>query len=211
MKKICFSGGSSEIVEKKSRFIADVFAVKNETDVYANIDLVKKKYYDARHHCYGFVLSSGTQKCSDDGEPSQTAGRPILDVINGEGIVDVLVVVTRYFGGTLLGTGGLVRAYSSAAKSGIESSTILEVHAGIKCELVMDYAFYNSFIGYVNANDIKVVDSSFLETVSMTIIIPYEKLETVEDKITTLSLGRIELTNKKPISYVLLDGNTIEC
>ena len=139
--KIAYKGGQGEIEEKKSRFIATVEPVETEEEAIAFIEKMKKKYWDARHNCSAYVLGDNNQiqRGSDDGEPSQTAGRPMLDVIVGEGIHNVVVVVTRYFGGTLLGTGGLVRAYSSATKEGLNNSVIVTKNLGSKYEIDTDY------------------------------------------------------------------------
>jgi len=112
MSKSVFAAGCGEIEEKKSRFIAHVEPVTSEEEATAFITAMKKQYFDARHNCYAFVIGDNSEltRCSDDGEPSGTAGRPMLEVLTGEGITNVVCVVTRYFGGTLLGTGGLVRA-----------------------------------------------------------------------------------------------------
>ena len=130
--RIVYTGGSGEIVEKKSRFIADIRPVSTEEEALAFIEEIRKKYWDARHHCYAYILGERGQysRCSDDGEPSQTAGRPMLDVLAGEELTDVCAVVTRYFGGTLLGTGGLVRAYSGAVKEGISHCVLMEKSMG---------------------------------------------------------------------------------
>ena len=119
--------GESEIVEKKSRFLAEVSHIDTEEEALEFIEKIRKKHYNATHHCYAYVLGERfeLQRFSDDGEPGGTAGKPMLDVLTGEGIHDTVVVVTRYFGGTLLGTGGLVRAYSGAAKEGLLASTII--------------------------------------------------------------------------------------
>ena len=116
--KTVYEGGEGEITEKKSRFIATVCPVHSEEEALAFIEKMKKKYWDARHNCYAYILGEN-QSCmrsSDDGEPQGTAGHPMLDVLTGEKLYDVAVVVTRYFGGVLLGTGGLVRAYSKAVQ-----------------------------------------------------------------------------------------------
>lgn len=114
-------GGIGEIVEKKSRFIGQVEPVTTEEEAYAFIEKIKKKHYDARHNCFAFSIGdkNPTLRFSDDGEPQGTAGKPILEVINGSGIHNICIVVTRYFGGTLLGTGGLVRAYTDASKEAL--------------------------------------------------------------------------------------------
>ena len=121
--KIVYEGGSGEIEEKKSRFIATVRPVGSEEEVTAFLAEMKKKYWDARHNCFAYVIGEKNElvRCSDDGEPSGTAGRPMLDVLLKEELHNVAVVVTRYFGGTLLGTGGLVRAYQQAVKEGLSN------------------------------------------------------------------------------------------
>lgn len=121
---ITVSGESSaEYTEKRSRFIATVRPCTTEEEATAFIEEMRSQYWDARHNVFAFVLKDGRQRFSDDGEPHGTAGKPVLDVISGSGVTDVAVVVTRYFGGVLLGTGGLVRAYSKAAKDGIDAAT----------------------------------------------------------------------------------------
>ena len=119
-------GGTSEVVVKKSRFLGITFPVETPEEAAEKIAGIRKKYYDARHNCYAYRLV-GAEKFSDDGEPSQTAGKPMLDVLSGAGLVGALVVVTRYFGGTLLGTGGLVRAYTEAAQEAVKNSGITEI------------------------------------------------------------------------------------
>ena len=132
--RVVYEGGEGEIVEKKSRFIATVRPIETEEEAVAFINEMKKKYWDARHNCSAFVIGSRQEvtRCSDDGEPAQTAGRPMLDVLLREGITNVAVVVTRYFGGVLLGTGGLVRAYQSATQAGLAASKIIEKRQGKK-------------------------------------------------------------------------------
>lgn len=122
-----YIGNDAEIVEKKSRFIATVQPVHSEEEALAFIEKLKKQYWNATHNCFAYVIGERfqTQRCSDDGEPQGTAGKPMLDVLLGEEIHDVVVVVTRYFGGTLLGTGGLVRAYSKAVQEGLAASKII--------------------------------------------------------------------------------------
>lgn len=134
--KTVYAGGEGEIVEKKSRFIATVRPVSSEEEAVAFINEMKKKYWDARHNCSAFVIGDRQEisRCSDDGEPAQTAGRPILDVLLKEEIHNVCVVVTRYFGGTLLGTGGLVRAYQKATQTGLENSVIIDKQIGRKTD-----------------------------------------------------------------------------
>ena len=138
--RILYEGGEGEVVEKKSRFIASTKPVSSEEEAMAFVEEIRKKYWDARHHCYAYVIGNRGQlcRCSDDGEPAQTAGRPMLDVLLGEEIRNVCVVVTRYFGGTLLGTGGLVRAYSAAVKEGLKESVTVKKQLGRKIKMVTD-------------------------------------------------------------------------
>ena len=119
--KTIIESGSGEYIEKKSRFIGELVPVSSEEEAFAYLDAVRKKHYNASHHCFAYVLGekNQTERASDDGEPSGTAGRPILHVLEGEEICNALIVVTRYFGGTLLGTGGLTRAYTAAAKAAV--------------------------------------------------------------------------------------------
>ena len=135
-----YEGGQGEIVEKKSRFIATVLPIETEEEALEFIAKMKKKYWDARHNCYAYVTGDKgqIQRFSDDGEPQGTAGKPMLDILNSYGLTDCLLVVTRYFGGTLLGTGGLVRAYTDATRAGIENSDIVEKIPGRRVDIAMD-------------------------------------------------------------------------
>ena len=139
--RVLLEGGEGEIIEKKSRFIATVRKVESEEEAVRFIEEMKKKYWDARHNCSAFVIGSRGEltRCSDDGEPSGTAGRPMLEVLLGEGVRNIAVVVTRYFGGVLLGTGGLVRAYTQAVKAGLENSVIGSMVHGYEIMLHTDY------------------------------------------------------------------------
>ena len=136
-----YRGGTGEIVEKKSRFIATVRLVESEEEALSCLEALRKKYWDARHNCFVYIIGENqeTVRCSDDGEPSGTAGRPMLDVVQGAGLRNVLVVVTRYFGGTLLGTGGLVRAYSQAVQEGLANSVLIDEICGVRLLIETDY------------------------------------------------------------------------
>lgn len=139
--KIVYKGGEGEIVEKKSRFIAYVKPVDTEEEANDFIESIKKKNWDARHNCSAVVIGENNEfsRCSDDGEPASTAGKPMLEVLINEGIHNAAVVVTRYFGGVLLGTGGLVRAYQGAVKEGLAASVIVEKQKGAKYKITTDY------------------------------------------------------------------------
>ena len=138
---IVSKGGEGEITEKKSRFIAHVLPVESEEEALLQIENIKKKYWDARHNCFAFIMGKNNeiQRFSDDGEPQGTAGKPILEVLMGENLRNTLIVVTRYFGGTLLGTGGLVRAYGLSSKEGLKNSVIKEVCPGVNFSVTTDY------------------------------------------------------------------------
>ncbi|MCR5638171.1 MAG: IMPACT family protein [Lachnospiraceae bacterium] len=139
---------TGEIVEKKSCFIANAVHVENEAEAEEFIAKMRKKYYDARHNCYAYVLGNGADsifKVSDDGEPSRTAGMPMLEVIKGRNITNVVMVVTRYFGGTLLGTGGLIRAYSAAAQEALDSAEITRCIEGIYADVNIPYSLKSKF------------------------------------------------------------------
>lgn len=133
--------GQGEIVEKKSRFIAHVLPIQSEEEALAHIERIKKQYWDARHNCFAFIIGRNNeiQRFSDDGEPQGTAGKPILEVLTNGNIHNTLIIVTRYFGGTLLGTGGLVRAYGQSAKAGLENAFVMRVCEGVRFELICDY------------------------------------------------------------------------
>ena len=172
MKRV-HKDGSAQITEKKSRFIGDVYNIENEEDALYYINETKKKYWDARHHCYAYIIGNNNEikRFSDDGEPSGTAGKPILDVLDKSGIANCLIIVTRYFGGTLLGTGGLIRAYSEAAKSGIEASGIMEVKKGIKAQIDADYNSFGKIQYMCMERNIIIMGTEYSENVHINMII----------------------------------------
>ena len=139
--KTIYMGGTGEIVEKKSRFIATVRLTETEEEALTFIEAVRKKYWNATHNCYAYVIGERKElvRASDDGEPQGTAGHPMLDVLQGEDLYNVTVVVTRYFGGTLLGTGGLVRAYGAAVKEGLKNSGVVTMRYGTRLQVTADY------------------------------------------------------------------------
>lgn len=164
--------GIGEIIEKKSRFIGHVRAVETEEEALAMIEQIRKKHYDARHNCFAYSIGTGPQpllRFSDDGEPQGTAGKPILEVIQGSEIKNICIVVTRYFGGTLLGTGGLVRAYTEAAKAGIEAAEIGKRRLMIEAEIPMEYADLGKLQYLVANTDAEIVDTVYEEKVVLKI------------------------------------------
>lgn len=183
-------GGQGLYEEKKSRFIAQVYAVSNEEEASAYIEAARKKYWDARHNCYAFVIGKNGEisRCSDDGEPSGTAGKPILEVISGMGVYNCLIIVTRYFGGTLLGTGGLVRAYTKSSKDALENSTMARIIEGEQYVVVSDYSFVTKIQRI--AEDISgiITNTEYAENVTFTIQI--EKNNELERRITEGTNGK---------------------
>lgn len=198
--KTVYEGGEAEIIEKKSRFIATVKSVKSEEEAIAFIESLKKKYWNATHNCSAYVIGEHfhIQRCSDDGEPSGTAGKPMLDVLLGEEIHDVAVVVTRYFGGTLLGTGGLVRAYSGATKEGLAASTIITKMHGSKLSVQTDYTGLGKIQYILGQRGLKILDSVYTDKVELMVLLPEESVNPVMAEIT-------EGTNGQAVMEILED------
>lgn len=163
-------GGQGEIVEKKSRFIGYTASVETEEAAVGFIEGIKKKHYDARHNCFAYSVGLGSQpvlRFSDDGEPQGTAGKPILEVIQGSGIRNICIVVTRYFGGTLLGTGGLVRAYTDAARAGLEASVIHRKRQLMEAELTIEYGDLGRLQYLMEHADGTIIDTVYTDKVTL--------------------------------------------
>lgn len=186
---------SDDFVEKKSRFIGYVKPVKTSGEALEFINKIKSKHWDATHNVYAYVLKENNiQRYSDDGEPSGTAGVPVLDVILKNGLVDVCVVVTRYFGGILLGAGGLVRAYSHGSKIALESGNIITMAQCKILSVKVDYSFYermNILLSEFNAN---IEETLFEESVKMTFSLKEDKVTLLSEKLTEQSNGKYVLT-----------------
>lgn len=210
--KFVYQGGEDEIVIKKSRFIGQVFPVETEEETQRIIEETKKKYWDARHNCYAYILGEFGEitRCTDDGEPSGTAGRPILEVLQGEGIHNVLLVVTRYFGGTLLGTGGLVRAYSQAAQAALKASRILKKIRGHKLRVHTDYNGIGK-LQYITAQaDVPVIATQYAENVVMTLAVPLEKSDSLVKQITEATAGQAVIEGMEDvIAYAVADHEVL--
>lgn len=210
---IILKNGTGEIEEKKSRFIAHIFSVENEDEAEQYINAVRKKYWDARHNCYAYIIkgegATPTARCSDDGEPSQTAGKPMLDVLMGEELIDVCAVVTRYFGGTLLGTGGLVRAYSGAVKEGLANAQILEKKQGVRMEVTTDYNGVGK-IQYLAAQEgIDILDSQYTDKVVFIFLVPGEQEESFRSKLVESTNGRAVIRTDGEVYYGKCGGKLI--
>lgn len=172
--KIVYKNGTDEIVEKKSRFIAHVYNVDSEEKAADIINGIKKKYWDARHNCYAYIIGDNNeiQKFSDDGEPQGTAGKPIMDIIAASQVHNCLIVVTRYFGGTLLGTGGLIRAYQEASKKGLDKSEIIDAIEGVSAYIDTDYNNMGKIRYICEEERVTIEDVQYTEKVHMKLLIP---------------------------------------
>lgn len=184
-------GGVGEIREKKSRFIATLRPVTTEEEATAFINETKKKYWDAKHNCSAFVIGRNSEltRCSDDGEPAGTAGRPMLEVLTGAGLTDVCVVVTRYFGGVLLGTGGLIRAYQAAVKEGLANAKIVKRMPGTVYSVQADYSNAGRLQNLFGREEVIVSDSSYGADVIFTIVLLPETEEATLKKIADATDG----------------------
>ena len=172
----------AEIVEKKSKFIANIFHIESREEAEQIISNIKKEYYDARHNCfaYSFYDEKSMQiytRSSDDGEPSGTAGVPILSVVNGNNLVNVLIIVTRYFGGILLGTGGLVRAYKEVAEKVIINSKMYKIVEGYEVKTQIDYNNWDKFNYYCKNKKINIIKTKYFEKIECIFEIPKENFE----------------------------------
>ena len=183
--KTISKNSTAEIIEKKSRFIANAFYVETIEEADNYIKEIKKKYHDARHNCVAYAIETGDGglaiKFNYDGEPSGTAGSPMLKVILEKGLSNVLVIVTRYFGGTLLGTGGLVRAYTEATINALEANTYVNKAIGNEMRIEIEYAELEKVKYYLNKQNIKITDIKYINNIEITIDIPKEKVNEFTD------------------------------
>ena len=206
--KIVYQGGEDEVVEKKSRFIATVASAETEEQALAIIEAMRKKYWDARHNCFAYVIGDRNElaRCSDDGEPQGTAGKPMLDVLLGEEIHNAVVVVTRYFGGILLGTGGLVRAYSRAVKAGLASSVIITRIQGIKLEIAADYTGLGKIQYILGQRGIPILHSEYTDTVRLEVLLSDKSKAQSMEAITEKTNGQAVLSEKERCRFAEIDG-----
>jgi len=194
---------AGEITEKKSRFIASLRPVYTEQEATAFIEEIKKKYWDASHNCSAFVIGIKGEltRCSDDGEPSQTAGKPMLDVLLKEEIRNVCVVVTRYFGGTLLGTGGLVRAYQQAVKEVLYQAEIITLQYGIRLKITTDYNGIGKIQYILGLKEYMVEESSYTDMVSLKIMVPFSEADCLKKDLTEATSGQAKIEEIDRIYY----------
>lgn len=206
-----YKGGQGEITEKKSRFIATVRPVESEEEAVSFINETKKKYWDARHNCSAFVIGKRQEltRCSDDGEPAGTAGRPMLDVLLKENIHNAAVVVTRYFGGVLLGTGGLVRAYQQATKVGLSASEIIEKKDGAVLFIRTDYTGIGRLQYLFAQEKLTVMDTAYEADVLVKAVIPENDKKRIEKTIIEQTNGTAKLEWGDEVTFAEYDGGVL--
>lgn len=209
--KVVYRGGEGELIEKKSRFIATVTPVESEEEALAFIAAMKKKYWNASHNCFAYVIGENyeLQRCSDDGEPQGTAGRPMLDVLLGEEIHNAAVVVTRYFGGTLLGTGGLVRAYSKSVQEGLRASTVIEKKVGALLKIRTDYNGIGKIQYLLGQRGLVIVDSEYTDIVTVETLVPQEQIRELREAVTEGTNGRAEFLSEDAVCFAFVDGEPL--
>ena len=193
-------GAEGEIVEKKSRFIAQIAPVETEEEAYAFIEKIKKKHYDARHNCFAFSVGAEMPllRFSDDGEPQGTAGKPMLELIQNSGIHDICVVVTRYFGGVLLGTGGLVRAYTTATARALENAEVVTVRSVVELSVTVDYSLYERASLLIDAAGAKQAAPQFTDRVTLCWQMPEHTEGPLLEQLRELTRGSAQVTVSDP-------------
>lgn len=202
--RVLLAGGEGEYEEKKSRFIATARRCESEEEAAAFIEEMKKKYWDARHNCSAYVIGNRGEltRCSDDGEPSGTAGRPMLEVLLGEEIRNIAVVVTRYFGGVLLGTGGLVRAYTQAVKEALKSCRIGTMCFGYELEICTDYNGIGKVLYLLENSGKKPLSAEYAERVTLLLNVPEKEAETLKKELVEATCGRVEINKIRELYFV---------
>lgn len=177
----------AEIVEKKSKFIAKIVPVESEEKAFEELERIKKENRDARHNVFSYRIANGPERASDDGEPSGTAGVPILDILRGSKLQNVLVVVTRYFGGILLGTGGLVKAYTDSTKEALKNAEIIEKILQKKYEVEVPYSYNDKIVYFCKNNNYEIVETKYEENAKLYIAVKNELSALFEQQIMDLS------------------------
>ena len=185
--------GTAEHVEKKSRFIGQVWPVRTEAEAREKIEAVKKQHHDARHNCWCYALRDGTLRYSDDGEPQGTAGQPMLEVLRGQGVTDAVIVVTRYFGGILLGTGGLARAYTKGARDALSVAGISVERLWDRLLVACSYSLYDRIRQETERCGGVIEDTDFGADVTLTVLIPEIVTENYVNQLTELSAGTVQV------------------
>lgn len=186
--------GEAEIIIKKSRFIGQASPVANEEEALAFVTEIKKKHYEATHNCHAWIIDPLNQRSNDDGEPSGTAGRPMLEVLRNEDLEQVAVVVTRYFGGVLLGVGGLVRAYAQSCKAALVAAKMGSMLPHQRLTVQLDYSLYGKLENQVREGGISVLDTDFAQQVTVTLGLPLKDVPSARQWLVDLSSGQALVT-----------------
>ena len=186
-----FADAESEFEEKRSRFISHLFRVETEAEARERIEAMKKKYYDARHNCWCYVLHDGTVRYGDDGEPQGTAGQPMLGVLQREGVENAVCIVTRYFGGILLGAGGLTRAYAKAAKDALDASGKARMQPFSVLRIDCPYSLHERVLRLIDGHSGSVEKTDFAESAKLTVLLPQENAAVFSTALTELSGGEL--------------------
>jgi len=206
--KIILERTQAEIVEKKSRFIANIAPVNSEEEAIEFIEGIRKKYYDARHNCYAYIIGENGEKkkCSDDGEPQRSAGMPMMDVLENQGYFNIVAVVTRYFGGTLLGVGGLIRVYQGAVIKALTLSKIGEIHIGVRVKYKIGYDFYGKVKYIAESENAVIEDTSFDDKVTISLIFEDKENERLQKKIMEETNANVSKVFSEKIRYITTEG-----
>ena len=181
----------AEIIVKKSKFIATLYEANSKDEAEKILQDIRKKYFDAKHHCYAYIIEK-IEKCSDDGEPSGTAGAPLLALLKSANLTNVIIIVTRYFGGILLGTGGLVRAYTESAKNAIENAKIVYKDYGIQFEIEISYNNLKEILFICKNLDISIIKIEYQENVKLLLESTFEAKKELEKSNKILSQREIK-------------------
>lgn len=203
-----YQGGQGEIEEKRSRFIATLQPVSSEEEAAAFIEAQKKRYWDARHNCSAFVIGDSAEltRSSDDGEPPHTAGRPMLDILLHDEVRNVCVVVTRYFGGILLGTGGLVRAYQDAVRAGLEQCVIASKQEAVPVTIRTDYNGIGRILHRIADAGYPTLGTEYTDAVTVSLLLPEDDCPDFRSAVLDATQGKAVFETSDPVWYSVIDG-----
>ena len=194
--KTIADAASASFIEKKSEFIGNIAPCKTEEEALAFIQEIRRQHRRATHNCYAYILrDNNIGRHSDDGEPGGTAGMPILEVLKKEELTDVCCVVTRYFGGIMLGAGGLVRAYTNGARIAVEAAQIKEMRMARRLKLTLDYSLYGKIGAALAEFDVRTDSEDFAAEVTLTLYIPEEQSASLSERLTDICCGKINIEN----------------
>ena len=200
--RVPYQAAETEFTEKRSRFIGHLLPVETEEQAREFIAQMKKKYYDARHNCWCYLIGRDVLRYGDDGEPQGTAGQPMLEVLKKKGIFMTAAVITRYFGGVKLGAGGLVSAYTRAVAETVENAKIVKNVVGVSLEIKCGYEMYNALLQALKDKVFATLSTDFADNVKMTIAVPKEDADNIEKDITCALLGQVSVLKGATAYYV---------